>query len=172
MQNSASLFPWVIRIMKACNVYTAFHSPTISKWQNTRNSWKKLHSGIIARSAVFVPFSVWKAWLTIDEQDQELYFFNELSPGSAFWLPHGTRIYNTLVDMIKAEYRKRRLLRSHLSEYVQFQIMEDVPALESLQGRHVSIQCWERRVCSQAYELSRSLFDVWLKRKKLQRITD
>lgn len=41
------------------------------------------------------------------QKDQELFFFSELSPGSAFWLPHGTRIYNALVDLIKEEYRKR-----------------------------------------------------------------
>ncbi|KAM0788271.1 threonyl-tRNA synthetase [Microbotryomycetes sp. NB124-2] len=40
-------------------------------------------------------------------KDQELFFFHELSPGSAFWLPHGTRIYNTLVEFIRGEYRKR-----------------------------------------------------------------
>ena len=40
-------------------------------------------------------------------KDQELFFFHELSPGSCFWLPHGTRIYNALVDLIKSEYRKR-----------------------------------------------------------------
>ncbi|KAJ2996230.1 threonyl-tRNA synthetase [Globomyces sp. JEL0801] len=39
--------------------------------------------------------------------EQELFFFNELSPGSAFFLPHGTRIYNTLVDLQRSEYRKR-----------------------------------------------------------------
>eukprot|EP00535_Pseudo-nitzschia_heimii_P013128 CAMPEP_0197197968 /NCGR_PEP_ID=MMETSP1423-20130617/33131_1 /TAXON_ID=476441 /ORGANISM="Pseudo-nitzschia heimii, Strain UNC1101" /LENGTH=763 /DNA_ID=CAMNT_0042651797 /DNA_START=175 /DNA_END=2466 /DNA_ORIENTATION=+ len=38
---------------------------------------------------------------------QELIFFHDLSPGSAFWLPHGTRIYNKLVDFIKGEYWKR-----------------------------------------------------------------
>jgi len=38
---------------------------------------------------------------------QELFFFHELSPGSAFWLPHGTRVYNKLVDFIKKEYFKR-----------------------------------------------------------------
>ncbi|KAJ1562579.1 threonyl-tRNA synthetase [Nowakowskiella sp. JEL0078] len=38
---------------------------------------------------------------------QELFFFHELSPGSAFWLPHGTRVYNALMDMQKSEYRKR-----------------------------------------------------------------
>ncbi|KAK9470279.1 uncharacterized protein V1510DRAFT_423462 [Dipodascopsis tothii] len=40
-------------------------------------------------------------------RDQELFFFHELSPGSAFWLPHGTRIYNTLIEFLRAEYRKR-----------------------------------------------------------------
>ncbi|GAA5828434.1 hypothetical protein JCM11251_006248 [Rhodosporidiobolus azoricus] len=40
-------------------------------------------------------------------KDQELFFFHEMSPGSAFWLPHGTRIYNTLIEFMRAEYRKR-----------------------------------------------------------------
>lgn len=39
--------------------------------------------------------------------DQELYFFNSLSPGSAFWYPKGALIYNTLVEFIRKEYRKR-----------------------------------------------------------------
>jgi threonyl-tRNA synthetase len=34
-------------------------------------------------------------------QEQDLFFFNDLSPGSAFWLPHGTRIYNTLVELLR-----------------------------------------------------------------------
>eukprot|EP00461_Guttulinopsis_vulgaris_P001653 UN01653 len=40
-------------------------------------------------------------------QQQQLFFFHQLSPGSAFFLPHGTRIYNKLVDLIRTEYRKR-----------------------------------------------------------------
>ncbi|XP_053406030.1 threonine--tRNA ligase 1, cytoplasmic-like isoform X2 [Mercenaria mercenaria] len=40
-------------------------------------------------------------------QDQELFFFHELSPGSCFFLPKGAHIYNTLVDFMKSEYRKR-----------------------------------------------------------------
>ena len=40
-------------------------------------------------------------------QDQKLFFFDEASPGSTFFLPHGTRIYNALVDLIREEYRKR-----------------------------------------------------------------
>ncbi|KAI9140939.1 hypothetical protein BKA69DRAFT_1077338 [Paraphysoderma sedebokerense] len=40
-------------------------------------------------------------------KEQELFFFHELSPGSCFFLPHGTRIYNELVNLQKSEYRKR-----------------------------------------------------------------
>ncbi|CCM03110.1 uncharacterized protein FIBRA_05230 [Fibroporia radiculosa] len=40
-------------------------------------------------------------------KEQELFFFNDLSPGSCFWLPHGTRIYNTLVELLRSEYFKR-----------------------------------------------------------------
>ncbi|ELP84862.1 threonyl-tRNA synthetase, cytoplasmic, putative [Entamoeba invadens IP1] len=38
-------------------------------------------------------------------RQQELFFFHTLSPGSCFWLPHGTRIYNKLIDMMRSEYR-------------------------------------------------------------------
>jgi threonyl-tRNA synthetase len=38
---------------------------------------------------------------------QELIMFHELSAGSAFWLPHGTRIYNKLIEFIKSHYWKR-----------------------------------------------------------------
>lgn len=40
-------------------------------------------------------------------RDQELFFFHELSPGSCFFLPRGAHIYNTLMEMIRGEYRKR-----------------------------------------------------------------
>eukprot|EP00742_Colponemidia_sp_Colp-10_P005784 GILJ01006182.1.p1 GENE.GILJ01006182.1~~GILJ01006182.1.p1 ORF type:complete len:742 (-),score=83.25 GILJ01006182.1:22-2247(-) len=38
---------------------------------------------------------------------QELFMFHALSPGSAFFLPHGTRIYNKLVEFLRNEYRTR-----------------------------------------------------------------
>ncbi|KAG5466722.1 hypothetical protein LSCM1_00896 [Leishmania martiniquensis] len=57
-------------------------------------------------------------WRTIQEEaakrdhrvigrQQNLFSFNEVSPGSAFWLPHGTRIYNTLVEFLRKMYRRR-----------------------------------------------------------------
>lgn len=39
--------------------------------------------------------------------DQKLFFFHESSPGSCFFLPHGTLIYNKLVELIRNEYRFR-----------------------------------------------------------------
>src|SRR5690349_12303762 len=42
--------------------------------------------------------------------DQELFFFSEHSPGSCFWLPNGTRVYNKLMAFIRDEYYKRGFL--------------------------------------------------------------
>ncbi|GAP93073.1 putative threonyl-tRNA synthetase [Rosellinia necatrix] len=39
--------------------------------------------------------------------EQKLFFFDEVSPGSCFFLPHGTRIYNAIQELLKQEYRKR-----------------------------------------------------------------
>ncbi|CAO2140628.1 unnamed protein product [Urochloa humidicola] len=38
---------------------------------------------------------------------QELFFFHPLSPGSCFFLPHGARIYNKLMDFLRQQYRDR-----------------------------------------------------------------
>ncbi|PVZ97588.1 hypothetical protein BB558_004586 [Smittium angustum] len=40
-------------------------------------------------------------------REQELFYFHEFSPGSPFFLPHGTRIYNTLLEFIRTQYRAR-----------------------------------------------------------------
>jgi len=40
-------------------------------------------------------------------KNQELFFFHPLSPGSAFFLPHGTRIYNKLVQYMREQYWAR-----------------------------------------------------------------
>lgn len=40
-------------------------------------------------------------------KEQELFFFHELSPGSAFWLPHGARIYNKIQEYLREQYWKR-----------------------------------------------------------------
>jgi len=38
---------------------------------------------------------------------QKLFFFHEMSPGSCFFTARGTHIYNTLMDFMREEYRKR-----------------------------------------------------------------
>lgn len=38
---------------------------------------------------------------------QELFFFHNLSPGSAFWMPHGARVYNKLIEFIRKQYWTR-----------------------------------------------------------------
>lgn len=37
-------------------------------------------------------------------QRQELFFFHQLSPGSCFFLPHGARIYNRLMNFIRVSF--------------------------------------------------------------------
>lgn len=58
---------------------------------------------------------------TIFLQDQELFFFHELSPGSCFFLPKGAYIYNTLIEFIRVSnvfwksYRRNCLI---LEKYI------------------------------------------------------
>ncbi|KAK4452063.1 putative threonyl-tRNA synthetase [Podospora aff. communis PSN243] len=40
-------------------------------------------------------------------KQQELFYFEEASPGSAMWLPHGMRIHNAIMNYIKEEYWDR-----------------------------------------------------------------
>lgn len=40
-------------------------------------------------------------------REQDLFFFHDLSPGSCFFLPKGAFIYNSLIEFIRSEYRKR-----------------------------------------------------------------
>ncbi|KAL3470533.1 hypothetical protein BJX99DRAFT_47871 [Aspergillus californicus] len=40
-------------------------------------------------------------------QEQELFFFDQASPGCPFLLPNGVRIFNSLQSLLRSEYRKR-----------------------------------------------------------------
>ncbi|PYI00471.1 putative threonyl-tRNA synthetase [Aspergillus sclerotiicarbonarius CBS 121057] len=40
-------------------------------------------------------------------KEQELFFFDEASPGCPFLLPNGTKIFNALQSLLRSEYRKR-----------------------------------------------------------------
>ncbi|CAG8084955.1 unnamed protein product [Penicillium salamii] len=40
-------------------------------------------------------------------KEQELFFFDEMSPGSPFLLPNGVKIFNQIQSLLRTEYRKR-----------------------------------------------------------------
>lgn len=40
-------------------------------------------------------------------EEQKLFFFDQMSPGSCFWEPHGARIFNKLISWLRSEYRNR-----------------------------------------------------------------
>ncbi|TGJ85169.1 hypothetical protein E0Z10_g3597 [Xylaria hypoxylon] len=46
-------------------------------------------------------------------KDQELFMFHDQSPGSCFFLPHGTIIYNSLQSFIRKEYWRRGYQEVH-----------------------------------------------------------
>ena len=61
-----------------------------------------------ARTSIYLIFGFFQRSHQAKKRDhrrvgvqQDLFFFHPLSPGSAFFLPHGTRIYNRLLDFIR-----------------------------------------------------------------------
>lgn len=40
-------------------------------------------------------------------KDQELFFFDPISPGSAFWEPHGVSVFNSILEFLREQYWKR-----------------------------------------------------------------
>lgn len=76
---------------------------------NSRDSLQRVYG------VAFATKDAYKAWQKEQElaalrdhrligQKQELFFFNELSPGSCFFLPRGAHLYNKLVDFMKSLY--------------------------------------------------------------------
>lgn len=60
----------------------------LKEWQQLQEEAKKRDHRVIGKS-------------------QQLFMFHPLSPGSSFFLPHGTRIFNKLANFIRDEYRRR-----------------------------------------------------------------
>lgn len=60
----------------------------LKEWQHLQEEAKKRDHRLIGRA-------------------QQLFMFHPLSPGSSFFLPHGTRVFNRLANFIREEYRKR-----------------------------------------------------------------
>ncbi|XP_042849962.1 threonine--tRNA ligase, mitochondrial isoform X2 [Panthera tigris] len=59
---------------------------------------------------------------------QELFFFHELSPGSCFFLPRGTRVYNALVAFIRAEYTRRGFSEPPDSDRLSSSLSDHAPS--------------------------------------------
>ena len=72
---------------------------------------------------------------------QELFFFHQLSPGSCFWMPHGARVYNKLMDFIRKQYWSRG--------YV-----------EVITPNIFNLQLWEISGHAQLYKENMFTFDV------------
>jgi threonyl-tRNA synthetase len=72
---------------------------------------------------------------------QELFFFHQLSPGSCFWLPHGARIYNKLIDFIRKEYWARGYT-------------------EVITPNIFNLQLWQQSGHAQHYKDNMFIFDV------------
>ncbi|TYZ68129.1 hypothetical protein PybrP1_000929 [[Pythium] brassicae (nom. inval.)] len=63
-------------------------SAQLNEWQALQEEAKKRDHRVVGKS-------------------QQLFMFHPLSPGSAFFLPHGTRVFNKLAGFIRDEYRRR-----------------------------------------------------------------
>ena len=77
-------------------------SMTTDCWVQSRNSFFVTHLGIygvntssLYNRSRFPMISIW------------LFLLVKFSPGSWFFLPNGTRIYNKLMEFIKNQYRER-----------------------------------------------------------------
>ena len=90
-------------------------------WRNSSAYWKGSAENDTLQRIYGMSFPVAKeydAWVAeqnaakerdhrLQGKKQELFFFHPLSPGSCFFLPAGAKIYNKLLDFIRAEYRVR-----------------------------------------------------------------
>lgn len=90
-------------------------------------------------------------------KEQELFFFDEMSPGAPFMLPNGTKILNQIQSLLRTEYRKRGYqevqtpnmfdinlwkvsnleLAIHIDPNFANNSIQDLWPLAALQGRHV-----------------------------------
>ncbi|XP_044800348.1 threonine--tRNA ligase, mitochondrial isoform X7 [Bubalus bubalis] len=96
--------------------FLCFHWSELKKGKNSSSVWRfpgapetlQRVSGISFPTAE--ELRAWEEWREEAElrdhrrigKEQELFFFHELSPGSCFFLPRGTRVYNALVAFIRS----------------------------------------------------------------------
>lgn len=92
--------------------------------------------------------------------NQELFFFHPLSPGSCFFLPHGTRIYNTLMNFIRNEYRKRGYHEVITPNMFNMQLWEKSGHAANYKENMFVFEVEKQEFGLKPMNLSRALFDV------------
>lgn len=72
------------------------------RWSDVCDDWNSLCCAWSLLLAVPADNDDMKSFLKLSaSQDQELFFFHDLSPGSCFFMPRGAYIYNTLTEFIR-----------------------------------------------------------------------
>ena len=110
--------------------------------------------------------------------EQALYFFNDLSPGSAFFLPNGTRIYNSLLDLMRSEYRKRGFTEVITPNIYNSKLWETSGHWQNYEvnirniARYVYIDGGQGKMGIETYELPRTLCHVQEQRQVLSGVAD
>jgi threonyl-tRNA synthetase len=111
-------------LIDPCKGPHLIHTGRVQAFQVTKNSssyWRANSERESLQRVYAISFpdkKQLKEWLHFQEEakkrdhrkvgkDQELWFFHPVSPGCVFMLPHGTRIFNTLIELTRNEYRKR-----------------------------------------------------------------
>ena len=72
--------------------------------------WQNLNKEMVKYFLII--YALWTCPVNVFAQDQDLFFFNDVSPGSCFFLPKGAHIYNTLTDFIKVNMHSQTLTTS------------------------------------------------------------
>ncbi|XP_054287793.1 threonine--tRNA ligase 1, cytoplasmic-like [Macrosteles quadrilineatus] len=78
-------------------------------------------------------------------RNQELFFFDEMSPGSPFFLPKGTHIFNKLVNFMKSEYCKRGFKEVITPNLFKAKLWEISGLLEHYQSNMFSFEAEEEK---------------------------
>jgi threonyl-tRNA synthetase len=77
-------------------------------------------------------------------KEQELFFFHPLSPGSCFFLPRGTKIYNKLNEFIRSEYRRRGFTEVITPNIYNKELWETSGHWENYQENMFTFKCDEQ----------------------------
>ena len=111
----------LIDLCKGPHVPTTSHVQAFKVTKNSGTNWLgKVENDPLQRiyGVSFPDKTALKKWTQFQEMakekdhrkvgtEQNLFLFHNLSPGSAFFTAHGTRIYNKLMNFIRDEYWKR-----------------------------------------------------------------